>query len=76
MGKTLPEMQESQVQFLDQEDPLEKGMATSPVFLPGAFHKQRGLAGYTPWVTKHGTELSDFHFSVFPLHPLSREFLS
>ena len=25
---TLPEMQETQVRCLDQEDPLEKGMAT------------------------------------------------
>ena len=28
MVKNLPTMQESQVQSLDQEDPLEKGMAT------------------------------------------------
>ena len=28
MVKNLPAMQETQVQFLDQEDALEKGMAT------------------------------------------------
>ena len=28
MVQNLPEMQETQVQFLGQEDPLEKGMAT------------------------------------------------
>ena len=28
MVKNLPAMQETQVQTLDQEDPLEKGMAT------------------------------------------------
>ena len=28
MVKNLPAMQETQVQFLGQEDPLEKGMAT------------------------------------------------
>ena len=28
MVKNLPEMQETQVQFLGQDDPLEKGMAT------------------------------------------------
>ena len=28
MVKNPPAMQETQVQFLDQEDPLEKGMAT------------------------------------------------
>ena len=28
---------------------LEKGMATHSVFLPGKFHGQRSLAGYSPW---------------------------
>ena len=37
LGKNLPVMQETPVQFLDQEDPLEKGQATySSIFgLPG-----------------------------------------
>ena len=35
MVKNLPEMQETQVQSLGWEDPLEKGMATHSVFLPG-----------------------------------------
>ena len=30
-------------------DPLEEGMATHPVFLPGEFHRQRSLEGYNPW---------------------------
>ena len=47
--KNLPAMQETPVQFLGQEDPLEKGMATTSVFLPGEFHGQRSLAGYSPW---------------------------
>ena len=33
MVKNLPTMQESGVQFLGQEDPLEKGMATHSSFL-------------------------------------------
>ena len=36
--KNLPAMQKTQVQSLDWADPLEKGMATPPVFLPGEFH--------------------------------------
>ena len=40
-------MQETQVQSLGWEDPLEKGMVPTPVFLPGEFHGQRSLAG--PW---------------------------
>ena len=27
-------------------------MATPPVFLPGKFHGQRSLAGYSPWGRK------------------------
>ena len=49
MAKNLPAVQETQVQFLGQEDPLEEGMATTPVFLPGESHEQRSLGGYGPW---------------------------
>ena len=31
------------------EDPLEKGQLPTPVFLPGEFHGQRSLAGYSQW---------------------------
>ena len=64
--KNLPGMQETWVQSLGQEDPLEKEMATPgegngnplrrkwqffawKIFLPGKFHGQRSLAGYSPW---------------------------
>jgi len=36
-------MQETWFQSLDQEDPLDKEMATTPVFLLGKFHGQRRL---------------------------------
>ena len=49
MAKNLPTMQEPWVLSLGQEDPLEKGMATPPVFLPGEFHGQRSLESYSPW---------------------------
>ena len=32
----------------------------SPVFLPGKFHGQRSLVGYSPWVTKSWTRLSTY----------------
>ena len=32
--------------------PLEKGLATYSLFLPGEFHRQRSLAGYSPWGRK------------------------
>ena len=43
MVKNLPVMQETWVQSLGWEDPLEKGVET-PVFLPGEVHGQRSLA--------------------------------
>ena len=50
--KNLPAIQETWVRFLGQEDPLEKGMAPTPVFLPGEFHGQSSLVGYSPWDLK------------------------
>ena len=47
--KNLTAMQETQTQYLGQEDPLEKGMTTHSSLLPGEFHGQRRLAGYSPW---------------------------
>ena len=36
------------LESLGWEDPVEKGMATSPGFLPGESHGQRILAGHSP----------------------------
>ena len=42
-------MWEMWVWSLGQEDPLEQGMATHSSILPGEFHGQRSLVGYSPW---------------------------
>ena len=56
MVKNLAAMQETQVQCLGQEDPLEKRMELpTPVFLSGESHGQGSLAGYSP----RGHEESD-----------------
>ena len=67
--KCLPAMQKTQVQFLGQEDPLEKEMAIHPSI----------LACKIPWMEKPGsgrlivygvakswTQLSDFIFLLYP----------
>ena len=41
MVKNLSATQETWVQSLGQENSLEKGMATTPVFLPGESHGRR-----------------------------------
>ena len=54
---------ESQAQSQGQEDPLEKGMATTPVFLPGEFYGQRSMVGYSPWGFKEMDTTNTFTFS-------------
>ena len=47
--KSLPAMQETWVQSLGQEDPLEEEMPTHSSILAGKSHGQRNLMGYSPW---------------------------
>ena len=56
--KNLPEMWETWVQSLGQEDPLKKGMATTPVSLPGESHGQRSLVSCSPQDHESGLILS------------------
>jgi len=48
MVKNPPAMQETQVQSLGQKIPWRRKWQPTPVFLPGEFHGQRSLAGYSP----------------------------
>ena len=43
---------ETQVQSLGQKIPWRSEWLPTPVFLPGEFHGQRSLAGYSPWGLK------------------------
>ena len=45
-------IQKTQVWTLGGEGPLEKKNGYSPIFLPEEFHRQRSLAGYSPWDRK------------------------
>ena len=69
MVKNLPAMQDTRVQSLGQEDPLEKDIAKpTPVFLPGEFYAQRSLAGYSPRGHKESdiTERLTLSFFLMP----------
>ena len=53
MVKNLSSVQETWVQSLGWEDPLEKVMATHSSILAGEFHGQRSQAEpYSPWDLK------------------------
>ena len=56
--KRLPPMRETQFQSLGREDPLEKDMVPTPVFLPGESHGRRSLVVYSP----RGRKESDMKF--------------
>ena len=45
----MQETQETPVQSLDQEDPLEEETASYSSILAWKFHGQKSLVGYSPW---------------------------
>ena len=47
-GKNLPAIQETWVQSLGQEDPLEQEVATHPSILAWKSHEQRSLGACSP----------------------------
>ena len=47
MVKNVPIMQETRVQSLGREDPVEKGKLPTPVFFSGESHGERSLVGYS-----------------------------
>ena len=48
----MKEMQETQVQSLGREEPLEEEMASHSSVLAWEIHGQRSLVGYSPWLCK------------------------
>ena len=52
MVRNLPPNQETWVLSLGQEDALEKEMASHSSILAWKCHRQRSLAGYSPWSGK------------------------
>ena len=58
----VQETQETWVQSLGREDPLEKEWQPIPVFLPRKFYGQRSLVDYSPWDCKElDTNLATEH---------------
>ena len=73
--KCLPPMQETWVQSVGQEDPLEKETVTHSSILPGESHGWRSLVGYSPWGRKESDTTERLHFLFCPPNPqLPRRF--
>ena len=62
--KSMPVMQETQLQSLDQEDPLEKSIATHSSILARRIPWTEEPVGYSPWGHKESdtTEQLTLHF--------------
>ena len=67
MVNNLPATQETWVQSLCWENPLEKEWQPTPVFLSGEFHGQRRLAGYSPWGGKESDITHTIHSQIMIL---------
>ena len=63
--KHLPPMQETWVQSLGWEDPLEKEMKPTPVLLPGESHGWRNLVGCSLQGCKESDMTEQLHFLSF-----------
>ena len=48
----IPAYQDTQVWSLGGEDPWEKAIQSTPIFLLEEFHGLRSLMGYSPWGRK------------------------
>ena len=65
--KRLPAMQETWVQFLGQEDPLEKEMATHSSILAWRIPWTEEPGGYSPRGRKESDTTERLHFHFSPL---------
>ena len=54
-----------QVWFLVRKVPWKRKWHPTPVFLPGKFHEQRSLAGYSPWGPKESDMIELLTLSLF-----------
>ena len=62
----LPVMQETWVQSLGQENPLEKGWLPTSVFLPGESMDREGQVGSVHGISCH-LQIMKFYFFIFNL---------
>ena len=57
--------------------PWRRKWQPTPVLLPGKFHGQRSLVGYSPWGRKESDKTEQLHFtslhSIWGLSPLTRD---
>ena len=65
MVKNLPPVQETWEPWV-RKIPWRREWQSTPVFLPGEFHGQRSLVGYSPWGPKESDMTELTHTSFLP----------
>ena len=71
MVKNLPAMEEIWVQFLGWEDPRRREWQPTSAFLPGEFHGQRSLEGYSSRGHRESDTTKRLTLSRLHLSPIS-----
>ena len=64
MVKNLPPMQEIRESWV-RKIPWRWEWQFIPVFLPGEFHGQRSLVGYSPWYPKESDMIERAHTDIY-----------
>ena len=62
--KNLPPMQETGIRSWVGKIPWRRQWQPTPIFLPGEFHGQRSLVGYSAWVCKESGVTEQLTFSL------------
>ena len=76
MVENLPAKIEPGLNLWVRKIPWRKNCQPTPVFLPGEFHGQRSLAGYSPWDCRVGHDwVINTHTPTHPLHIFMGVFL-
>ena len=65
MVKNLPAVQETRFDPWVGKIPWRREWLHTPVFLPGKFHGQRSLEGYSPWGRKESDTTEQLTLSLF-----------
>ena len=75
MVKNLPAMRETQVRSRPRvgKIPWRREWQPTPVFLPGEFHRQRSLAGHSPWGHKESDTTEGLSLHLISLFLVSEE---
>ena len=71
--KRLSTMQETWVQSLGREDPLEKEMAIQSSTIAWKIHGRRSLVGYSPWGRKE-SDMTEHTFTQYVIQVFSTFF--